>query len=359
MTDIVLSICIISCNQRDLLKRCFESVMRQDLPFSYEIIMSDDHSTDGTWELIEEYQRKYPKIVKGVHCYLEETNPTCNSERCGWNKLTAYLNAKGKYVVNLDADDYLQTSDVYKRSVERLEEHPECSMCFHKVLNVRDGEPLESGYSRFDGILEDGQMITAHDAIVNRIYDVNPAYVMRKNYDVDMKHKLGKYFDDTTITYCHFLYGKAIFLDSFGYVYVKYSGSISNTSTQSEKIIEGGVDPFLRIQQLPDYAGLFMKYVSQHGATLWKERYAGKTLPNNKKMSYVEYRGFVFEYFRKEHHSICECLRAAFNRYFFYVIKLLKINSANPKYYKMLYALVTSKKNANEIPYNYWQTCNL
>lgn len=359
MKDIVLSICIISCNQRELLKRCFESVMQQDLLFEYEIILCDDHSTDGTWELIEQYQKQYPGIVKGVHCYPEESNPTCNSERCGWNKLTAYTNARGKYVVNLDADDYLRTKDVYKRSVERLEEHPECSMCFHKVWNLKEGEAIENGYAYFDGELKDGQIITVHDAIVNHIYDVNPAYVMRKNYDVDMKQKLGKYFDDTTITYCHFLYGKAIFLDSYGYVYVKYPSSISNTSSKSEKSLEGGVEPYMRIQQLPDYAGLFMKFVSQHGASLWKERCSGKTLPNNKKMSYIEYRGFVFEYFRKTNHSIHEHLRATFNRFIFIIVKFLKINSSKPRFYKMLYALATSREIANEIPDRYWETCKL
>lgn len=359
MKDIVLSICIISCNQRELLKRCFDSVMQQELPFEYEIILSDDHSTDGTWELIEQYQKQYPGIVKGVHCYPEESNPTCNSERCGWNKLTAYLNARGKYFVNLDADDYLRTNDVYKRSVERLEEHPECSMCFHKVWNLKDGEPMEDGYAYFDGVLKDGQVINARDAIVNHIYDINPAYVMRKNYDVDMKLKLGKYFDDTTITYCHFLYGNAIFLDSYGYVYVKYKGSISNSSSMLEQNIEGGVEIYLRIHQLPDFAGLFMTLAAYHSSAIWKYRYKGICLPNNKKMSYIEYPGFVFDYYNKPNHTLLEYLRATFLRYYFYLIKILKIKSSNPMFYKRLYAMMTNWEIANKIPDKYWETINI
>lgn len=359
MDKIILSICIISCNQRDLLKRCFESVLLLELPFPYEIILSDDHSSDGTWELIEQYQKQYPGIVKGVHCYPEESNPTCNSERCGWNKLTAYLNARGKYFVNLDADDYLMTTDVYKRAVERLEEHPECSMCFHKVWNINDGVPLNQGYAYFDDILKDGQIITAREAVVNHVYDINQAYVIRRNPAVDMKQKLGKYFDDTTITYCHFLYGNAIFLDCYGYVYIKYSGSISNTSTNIEKSIEGNVETYMRIQQLPDLAGLFMKAASLHMAAIWKYRYSHNCLPNNRKMSYSEYKGFVFDFYNRPNHSLFEYMRAALRRYIFLCIKLLKINSSNPNFYKNLYACVTSKEEANKIQDEYWQTCNM
>lgn len=353
MTDVILSICIISCNQCELLKRCFESVLLQELPFEYEIIMSDDHSTDGTWELIEEYQKQYPGIVKGVHCYPEETNPTCNSERCGWNKLTAYLNARGKYFVNLDADDYLVGTDVYKRSIERLEEYPECSMCFHKVWHLKDGDEFAKGYSYFEGV-KDGSIYDARYIIENNFLDINQGYVTRRNPEIDMRKKFGKYFDDRTITYCHLLYGNAIFLDSFGYTYIQYQGSISNSSGKIQQSIESGMDLLVRIAQLPDFAGLFMKASIRPLANVMRYRNSGVCLPNNKKMSYIEYKGWIFEYFRNEKHTLKDRVKACFLRYYLWMIWRMGQNVSSD-FCRKLYGCVINKQEANRMPIEYWK----
>ena len=46
----VLSILLITHNQRELLQRCLDSVLAQELRVPFEIIVSDDRSTDGTRE---------------------------------------------------------------------------------------------------------------------------------------------------------------------------------------------------------------------------------------------------------------------------------------------------------------------
>ena len=51
----ILSIIVISHNQKNELKRCVDSVLAQNIPFEYEIILSDDRSDDGTFELAKEY----------------------------------------------------------------------------------------------------------------------------------------------------------------------------------------------------------------------------------------------------------------------------------------------------------------
>src|SRR6266550_3444939 len=49
-----LSVIVASRNRRDLLRRCLDSLCRQTCdPASYEVIVADDGSTDGTAETVE------------------------------------------------------------------------------------------------------------------------------------------------------------------------------------------------------------------------------------------------------------------------------------------------------------------
>ena len=104
----VLSILIITHNQRDLLKRCFLSVIAQDLNVPFEIIISDDRSTDGTDLLVAGFKSSYEGVkrnliqIKYVHCNSDECNPYTVSDRCGWNKLNAWRHVSGKYMVNVN-----------------------------------------------------------------------------------------------------------------------------------------------------------------------------------------------------------------------------------------------------------------
>ena len=298
--EIVLSILIISHNQRDLLIRCVESVLKQDLPYSHEIIISDDGSTDGTWEQIMAYASKYPELIKGYQCNSSQFQPNCSSERCGVNKLNAYQHSSGKYFVNLDADDYLICEDVYKKSVELLEEHPECSMCQHRVLHVNDGEDLEKGFSYFQDIPTGTIYKAAYLIANNNMLDVNPGFVIRRNRSVNMELKLGKYFNDRSITYLHLLYGDCIWLNSFGYVYVAYRNAISQyTHYQLDELsLKNNVDILARIQLIPEWAGVFMKYCGIRAvANIYKYRNSNICLLNNSKMTFRDFEGFTFKYF--------------------------------------------------------------
>ena len=39
----------------------------QEVTFTYEIIIHDDASTDGTAEIVKTYEERYPNIIKSMH----------------------------------------------------------------------------------------------------------------------------------------------------------------------------------------------------------------------------------------------------------------------------------------------------
>lgn len=64
-----ISVIIICYKQEELIKRAIDSLLVQK-EFIYEICVSDDCSPDNTWNVLSEYDRKYPGLFK-----LHRNNP--------------------------------------------------------------------------------------------------------------------------------------------------------------------------------------------------------------------------------------------------------------------------------------------
>lgn len=58
-----ISVCIITYNQEKIVGRTLESLISQK-DYLYEICINDDCSSDGTFDVLLEYQRRYPGLVK-------------------------------------------------------------------------------------------------------------------------------------------------------------------------------------------------------------------------------------------------------------------------------------------------------
>lgn len=231
----ILSIIVITHNQKELFRRCIDSILSQDLPFEHEIIVSDDASTDGTWELVKEYEAQYPEVIKAFQCNSDDCNPANNSQRSGWNRCNAYKHASGKYIAHVDGDDYFRPeADVYKRQVEALEAHPECSLAMSDILQVTEGQDIAEGHRWMeDGILSEGRIITGEEFIRKQLFILNQAFTQRRNPETDPVQLYGKRYVDSVITYHHLQFGSIICVDACGYVYVHCKSSISATTSDT------------------------------------------------------------------------------------------------------------------------------
>jgi glycosyltransferase involved in cell wall biosynthesis len=134
----LLSVCIITYNHARYIQEAIDSLLVQEVNFEWELIIADDCSTDGTRDILLDYKKKYPQLIKLI---LQKSNvgPEKN-----WLDLLAY--PKSKYVLYAEGDDYLIDPTKLQRQVDFLEAHPDFSMCFHPVKVV-----YEDG-SRADGI---------------------------------------------------------------------------------------------------------------------------------------------------------------------------------------------------------------
>lgn len=345
--NITLSILVITHNQRELLKRCLDSVLGQKLNVPFEVIVSDDRSSDGTAEYMADLQ---DQITNGkiqitnlaqlvyTQCNSNDCLPANISERCGWNKLNAYLHARGEYFVNIDADDYLKNDDIYQAQLDVLILHPECSMCMQDVWQVNDGEPLDSGRAwPSDGKYESGYVFSLLSSISSR-RALNQCYMTRRHPEDDMMSLYGKYFDDTIITFHHLQYGPVVYIKRADYVWVKYATSITSTLSGDDDIATHALLPLHHIRFIPRLFDVFMKDGIPSLVHLFKELSHNQyhlQLSDRTLIEYKETKGYIYEALCREKPTLYDQIKLRYIRLVLLLTSKYKLN--NEKYiYKLL-----------------------
>lgn len=338
-TNIALSILVISHNQKDYISRCLDSILRQRINEPFEIIVSDDNSSDGTWQIIKEYEQQYP-VIKAVQCNSDECKPVTRSERCGWNKANVYNHASGEFFVNIDADDYLKSDDIYQTQLDALRRNPDCSMCQQRVWQVKDGQPLSSGYAwPQHPILKDGIVLDYSDIIQNDLIGVNPTYMIRRNAKENPTEKYGKWYDDTVITYYHLQLGKVVFVDRADYVWVQYGTSISNSDKGWDRELLYALLPFHHAHYFPQLKSLLLAQPNLNLVHVTKESVFHKIRLQDITIQYIkQFDGFVPNYFANGQKGIWSKLRLA--RILFLYKQLRKSSHKDEKALDKLYRLV-------------------
>lgn len=127
--EIMVSICCITYNQEAYVKDTLEGFLKQKTDFLYEVLIHDDASTDKTGEIIRDYAARYPDIIKPI---LQ----TENQYSQGLTNISGTFNfprATGRYIAMCEGDDYWTDELKLQMQIDYMEEHPDCSLCFHSA----------------------------------------------------------------------------------------------------------------------------------------------------------------------------------------------------------------------------------
>lgn len=110
-----ISIIIPCYNVEKYIDRCLASVINQTVGLDrMEIICVNDASTDGTWEKLRDWERRYPENILLVDC---EKNGKLGRAR---NIGLSY--ASGNYIAFLDSDDWMEP-DSYEKLYGLIREY--------------------------------------------------------------------------------------------------------------------------------------------------------------------------------------------------------------------------------------------
>lgn len=133
MSEAKVTIWCITYNHVKYIRQTLEGFLMQKTSFHYEIFIHDDASTDGTTQILKEYEEKYPGLF--VVFYEEK-----NRYYSGIDYQTEYLLPKmnGKYVAFCEGDDYWCSENKLQLQFDYMETHKECFLCTHDVEMISE-----------------------------------------------------------------------------------------------------------------------------------------------------------------------------------------------------------------------------
>ena len=124
----LLSVCLITYNHQKFIKQAVDSILQQKVNFSWELIIADDCSTDGTREILLDYQKQYPDLIKLI---LQKKNVGAAQ-----NWLQLITTPKSKYIAYLEGDDYWTDETKLQQQINILEHNPQYSGVFHDTQTL-------------------------------------------------------------------------------------------------------------------------------------------------------------------------------------------------------------------------------
>lgn len=123
-----VSVIVLTYNHAKYIRQALDSILMQEVDFSYEVLVGDDGSTDGTRDILHEYAAQHPEHIR---LFLREKN--LGAARNAYELLCA---SNGKYLAFCEGDDYWTHPKKLSQQVSFLENNPDFVGCTHRFVLV-------------------------------------------------------------------------------------------------------------------------------------------------------------------------------------------------------------------------------
>lgn len=113
-------------NHAEYIHQSIQSILNQETNFPVEIIIHDDASTDGTAEIILDYEKMYPQLFRNI---LQKDNQWSQG-KCVVRPL--FEMPRGEFIALTHGDDYWTDSKKLETQFHYMLENQDCVACFHQ-----------------------------------------------------------------------------------------------------------------------------------------------------------------------------------------------------------------------------------
>jgi glycosyltransferase involved in cell wall biosynthesis len=217
----------------------------QKTNFPIEILIYDDASTDGTSDIIYEYQNKYPSLIFSV---VQKENQFSKGAPLMMNFNCS--RARGKYIALCEGDDYWTDPYKLQKQVDFLENNKDYSICFHPVKIIKEDGVINSFFFR-----EVPETTNIYELAKSNY--IHYASVMFRNFN--MNKYLTDFLKRSKMPFCK---------DYFLYLYLAQYGLIGKLKDVSaiRRVHKGGmwgpIDQLDRIKKTKKSLKIFIPYFS-------------------------------------------------------------------------------------------------
>ena len=224
----LVSIICATFNHENYIAQTIEGFLMQITNFSFEIIICEDKSTDGTARILKEYENKYPKLF--VTFYHEEN---LYSKGVDFFQTEAFPIANGTYIAYCEGDDYWIDPLKLQKQVDFLEENSEYGMVYTRA------KIFVQKQNKFKGVIGHNSINFEKLLVSNPIPTLTTCFRLSllNKYLLDIKPsnmnwKMGDY--PMWLYFAH--ESKIKFDNSISSIYRVIEKSASHFSSQQEKV---------------------------------------------------------------------------------------------------------------------------
>ena len=133
----LVSVWMTTYNHQDFVVEAIESVLAQRTDFPFELVIGDDCSTDGTTDIVLEFQRDNPDKILVL---LATDNLGKHTGNGRLNCVRVLRACRGKYIAFLEGDDYWTSPQKLQSQIDFLETHAEFAGSFHDTDIRRESD---------------------------------------------------------------------------------------------------------------------------------------------------------------------------------------------------------------------------
>lgn len=237
-----LTIIVPVYNTSKYLKRCIDSLLKQSNS-EIQILLIDDGSTDNSEEILKQYEKENPEIIR---YYKKDNSGIADTRNYGISK------AEGKYIMFVDSDDYIK-----ENLIEDLKQHmiKDIDLIKFKLERVKEnGQVIQKvNGPTFDNLSgEEAFNILAFSDV---LLDSPCVYVFKKELFTknNFKFKVGTEHEDFGLIPLVILKAKKVTsIDNYGYCYVQSENSITRNENY-EKTLKKFNDALLHYDSTIDF----------------------------------------------------------------------------------------------------------
>jgi len=172
-TKPLISLVIPFYNVEKYIAQCLESIYNQDIDeHLYEVILVNDASPDNSKEIVLDFQKKHSNLLLVEH----ESN-----KKLGTARNTGRAISKGKYIWNIDSDDYLKPNSL-KALLGICEANQLDILMFNFYHYVDNVERLNSNYPFLESSVYEG-IVFINKFCLNNFSEISPVWSQIYNVD--------------------------------------------------------------------------------------------------------------------------------------------------------------------------------